>query len=60
MKIKIEITEKEIKNLIQNYIIEKFNEPIESDKIKILVKSKQNYKSEWENASFKAEFEKLY
>lgn len=33
---------------------------IQSQDINIMVKSKQNYKSEWEKASFKAEINKSF
>ena len=57
MKLKIEIDEDTLKGLVRMHIEEKVNATIDTDKVRILVKSKQNYKSEWEVAAFKAEFE---
>lgn len=60
MKIKIEITEAEVKELIVKYIQSKFDEEIDENRIDVLVKSKQNYKSEWENAAIKVEYERNF
>lgn len=57
MKVKLTLTEEELKELIQDAFDIKTNQCIKVDDIKIMVKSKQNYKSEWEVASFKAEYE---
>ncbi len=57
MKINIEITEKELKQLILDEFEDKTGQQLDSDRIRIMVKSKQNYKSEWESASFKATYE---
>lgn len=57
MRVKINITEQDLKYLIKDFIESKINTNIDQSKINIMVKSKQNYKSEWENASFKAEYE---
>lgn len=59
MKIKIEITEKELKKIIKEHIDDTLNKDIDMNDVKILVKSKQNYKSEWEAADFKAEYENI-
>jgi hypothetical protein len=57
MKINIEIDEQTIKQLILDYIQDKLgNIPIASADVSIMVKSKQNYKSTWEVADFKAEY----
>lgn len=56
MNIHIEISENDLKKLIKDYIEDKLNIEIEDNKIFILVKSKQNFKSEWEVADFKAEY----
>ncbi len=54
-KIEIEITEDTLKDLVLNYLAENVtNFPLTSKDIDIQVKSKQNYKSEWESASFRA------
>jgi hypothetical protein len=57
MKINIEYTEKELKELIINDLHNKFNVVIDEKKLDIMVKSKQNYKSEWEKASYKATYD---
>jgi len=53
-KVNIEYTEQELKELIINDLANKmpYSEFKISD-IKIEVKSKQNYKSEWETAAFR-------
>ena len=56
MQINIELTEQDLKDLIQQKIESLVNTPIEKHKISIQVKSKQNYKSEWEEAAFKATY----
>lgn len=56
MNIKIELTEDDLKELIAQKISEKLNHEVKIKDISILVKSKQNYKSEWEVAAFKAEY----
>jgi len=62
MKINIEINEKQVKTLILEHLRNKLGPDImiaEKD-IQIQVKSKQNYKSEWEIAHFKAVFNSFY
>lgn len=55
MKIHIEIDEKELARLVANRIYELMPDAgIKEVDIKIQVKSKQNYKAEWESASFRA------
>lgn len=54
MQITIEITEQDLKNLIKDHIENTVHGDVNINNIKILVKSKQNFKSEWEVASFKA------
>lgn len=57
MKINIEIDEFQLKRLIMDHLTRQLGEiPITLDRIKIEVKSKQNYKSEWEQASFRATY----
>lgn len=59
MKIKIEYTEKEVTNLILADLERKLGSiPLEERCVSIEVKSKQNYKSEWERANFRAVYEK--
>lgn len=55
MNIRIEIDEEELKNIIINDIEKKLGDiPMHRENISIEVKSKQNYKSEWEKAAFRA------
>lgn len=56
MNIKIELTEEDLKKLIVQELREKLNHDVKIADISILVKSKQNYKSEWEVAAFRAEY----
>jgi len=57
MNVKLEISEEDIKDILCDYLSSKLGD-IEIDKksLDIQVKSKQNYKSEWEIASFKATY----
>jgi RNase P/RNase MRP subunit POP5 len=56
--VKIEITEKELRDLIFDHLAEKFGHcSFNKSKVVIEVKSKQNYKSEWETAAFRAVYE---
>ncbi len=56
MNITIQIKEEEMKEILVSHLLEKFTNGLKVEDIKIYVKSKQNYKSEWEEASFKAEY----
>ena len=57
MKIEITIDETDLRRLVAEEIRRVTgNQEVCADEISILVKSKQNYKSEWEQASFKAEY----
>ena len=56
MKLNIELTENDLKGLIKDHIESRVNYSIDIKDISILVKSKQNFKSEWEVADFKAEY----
>ena len=56
--IKIELNETMLEKLVRNYLQNKLGDiEIREEDIKIQVKSKQNYKSEWENASYRAIYE---
>jgi len=58
MNLKIEIDEITLKELIINYLQDKLGDIyFDPKRIQILVKSKQNYRSEWESADFKAVYE---
>ena len=53
--IKIEYTETDLKNLVLKDLQAKFpSQKITLNQVKIETKSKQNYRSEWESADFKA------
>lgn len=55
MNLHLELTEADLKKLILDEINERLNGlPVTEHEIRIEVKSKQNYKSEWEAASFRA------
>ena len=54
MSIEFEITEVELRSILRDWISQELNISLNVTDIDILVKSKQNYKSEWEKASFKA------
>ena len=57
MQIKIEIDEAELKQLVMEAIEKKLSAvPFDKSKVKILTKSTQNYKAEWETAAFKATY----
>lgn len=59
MSIKLEITEAELKSLILEHLSSKLGKSasLNVGDVKIKVKSKQNYKSEWEIAAFRAVYE---
>ena len=55
MKIRIEIDEQTLRGLVYAHLMEQLGSVnVEQDDIKIEVKSKQNYRSEWEAAAFRA------
>lgn len=55
MKIHIELTEAELRELVLKHVESMLGDvPVDVKEIDIQVKSKQNYKSEWESASFRA------
>ncbi len=55
MHLRIELTEADLRKLVFRHVCEKLGSVglIETD-VKIEVKSKQNWKSEWEEAAFRA------
>lgn len=60
MHIKIELNERTLKNLILKDLQSKMGDVnIKPDDIHIEVKSKQNYKAEWESAAFRATVDKV-
>ena len=58
MTVSFEITEQDLKRLVISELQAKLRDtkPLDAGKVQILVKSKQNYKSEWETAVFKATY----
>ena len=57
MTINIEISEIEIKQLIYNELERLLGEiKLDKTQVNIMVKSKQNFKSEWEHSDFKATY----
>jgi hypothetical protein len=58
VKLKIEISEEDIRSILAKHINEKLHinahEWLDKDHVVIEVKSKQNWKSEWEKAAFRA------
>lgn len=58
LTIKVEYTEKELAALVLKDLQENASYPIKEEDIRIEVKSKQNYRSEWEKASYRAVIEK--
>lgn len=59
MKIRIELTEHDVRRLVAEEIRDKTGHVITADKIQVEVKSKQNYKSEWESCEFRAVYEAI-
>lgn len=53
-KVEIELDEQILKELVLEYLSDKLNVSLTIDQISIEVKSKQNYRSEWESAAFRA------
>jgi hypothetical protein len=58
MRIQIEIGEDDLKRLIVDSLSDELQTQIAIGDVKIEVKSKQNYRSEWETASFRATINK--
>ena len=54
VQVKIEITKDVLRRLIIEHISSVMNGAFIPDRVQIEVKSKQNYKSEWEEADFRA------
>lgn len=53
MKLIVNLSEEEIRGIIANYLQETFGIVFAAKDIPIQVKSKQNYKSEWEEAEIR-------
>lgn len=54
----IELDEKTLRQLVATYIADKLGDSfvLDDNAIQIEVKSRQNYKSEWEEAAFRAPY----
>jgi hypothetical protein len=58
MQIKIEVTEKDVRFLVAEYMSAKLGDvPFDEKKVHILVKTKSNWKAEWEDGAFCATYE---
>jgi len=59
MKIRIEFDEKTLRELVFHHVQSSLGHlPFDEKDIVIEVKSKQNYKSEWESAEFRAVYQR--
>lgn len=59
MKISVEVNERELKTMVIARLRELMPDvPIEEADVSFLVKTKQNYRAEWEEGSFRASVEK--
>lgn len=58
MRIQLEINEAELRKIILIHLQQHMSADITADDVKIEVKSTQNYKSEWEQAAFRATIDK--
>lgn len=60
MKIDIEIDEKKLRELVYRYLQDQLGSvDLDPKDVDIEVKSKQNYRSEWESAAFRARVHKV-
>lgn len=57
MRAKVELSEPEIRAAIASYVADRTGVTIQEGEIVIEVKSKQNYRSEWEKAAIRCEFD---
>lgn len=57
MKARVELTEDEIMEAIVDHIEFKLGIELPAKDVRVLVKSSQNYKAEWEVAKIKCEFD---
>lgn len=53
MKLTVELDEGEIRTILTDYVNDKFGTAFEPNDLPIEVKSKQNYRSEWERADIR-------
>ena len=57
-RVKIEIDERTLRMLVLGYLSEKVGVQLAEKDVQIETKSAQNYRSEWERASFRARVDK--
>lgn len=58
MRIRVELSEAELQVLVKKHLEEKLGDvKLDFSAVRIEVKSKQNYKSEWEIAAYRAVYE---
>jgi hypothetical protein len=57
MRIRVELSENDLKNLIIKELNKRYGDEFDPRSLKIEVKSTQNYKSEWEQANYRAIYE---
>jgi hypothetical protein len=58
VKIRLEIDERTVRTLIENFLAGELGpNHYDCDKIRIEVRSQQNYKAEWEKSDFRAIYE---
>ena len=55
MTLKVHLTECDIRGIIANHLNNVYHVDIKPEELPIRVKSKQNWKSEWEEAAFQCE-----
>jgi len=58
-KIEIEVDEKTLRKLVINYLEEQIGTALSPEDVRIETKSRQNYRSEWESAAFRARVERV-
>jgi hypothetical protein len=59
--VNLEVTEKELRELVLTYIRNQLGDlPVSADDVKIMVKTRQNYRAEWETGQFKATITKTF
>lgn len=56
MDLNVELDEHDIKRIVKDYLEDKLSRDIDNIEIQFEVKSKQNYKSEWETAAFRVTY----
>lgn len=57
MKVTIVIDHEDLRKLVLKHLQEMVEVPLEKGNVRIEVKSKQNYKAEWEEAELRAVYE---